>query len=211
VLELLCLLGCLRSPAPDTINVARAPSVPVLDGRPGEAEYGAVALRITTAAGEVRVWVARHDGYVYVAAQMPDTSFYWGDDFVVSVDANGSAGAAPQSGDRQWYLRRVLDSSVVSRASRGRWNEPAQPQPMLGPSRHGDDWDVASTSTASGWSVELRVRESALDARTAPPRVAFRTYNDNPRGWWSWPAPRGTPPQRVERIPELWAPLIIKR
>jgi hypothetical protein len=38
------------------------------------------------------------------------------------------------------------------------------------------------------------------------PRIAFRTYNSGPRGWWSWPAPpAGTPAQRVERDPRLWA------
>ena len=196
----------------DTIVVAAAPTAPALDGHVSDAEYGAVVRRIETAGGSVRVWVARHGGFIYVAADLPDTSFYWGDDFVVSLDANGSADASPQQGDRQWYMRRVLDSSVVSVASGGRWNAPGRPQSSLGAARGADDWSVASASAASGWSVELRLRESVLDASAAPPRIAFRTYNDSPQGWWSWPPPRsGVPAQRVERSPELWTVIIVRR
>jgi len=198
--------------AGDTIVVTALPRAPVLDGRVGDNEYGRVVSRIATAAGDVRVWIARHGGSLYIAAAMPDTSYYWGDDFVVSLDANGSGDTSPQAGDRQWYLRRLLDSSVVSLAASGRWKSPGQPDPMLGTSRRGPDWEVASSSTTSGWSIELRVRESAFDTNGAPSRIAFRTYNDNPRGWWSWPAPpSGAPPQRVERSPDLWAAIIIRR
>lgn len=215
MLPLICFVVCLRLGAPtmpDTIVVAAAPKAPVLDGRVSDAEYGGVVRRIETAAGGVRVWVAQHGGFIYVAADLPDTSFYWGDDFVVSLDANGSADASPQTGDRQWYLRRVLDSSVVSVASGGRWNTPGQPQAKLGAARGGDDWSVASASTTSGWAVELRVRESVLDASVALPRIAFRTYNDNPSGWWSWPSPpTGAPAQRVERSPDLWTAMIVSR
>src|SRR4051812_31637375 len=114
---------CLSAPT-DTLDVRTLARQPVLDGRVDETEYGAPSIRITTAAGEVRVHVGRRDGYVYIAATLPDTSMYWGDDFVVSIDPDGSGGAAPGTGDRQWYLRRTLDSSVVFTATNGRWETP---------------------------------------------------------------------------------------
>ena len=192
----------------DSVPVQSLKTAPVIDGRVDEREYGAPAVRITTTTGDVRVWIARHNGFVYVAAALPDTSFYWGDDFVVSLDADGSADTSPQTGDRQWYLRRTLDSSVVLSAQGGRWEAPGQNTPSLGSTRRGADWDVASTSNDTAWFVELRVRESSIKSGAGTPRIAFRTYNSNPRGWWSFPSPpNGTPAQRVERSPNLWLPL----
>jgi hypothetical protein len=201
---LLCTLCVFAS---DTLDVRRVSRAPNLDGRVDAGEYGASAIRIATAAGEVSAWVGRHDGYLYIAASVPDSSFYWGDDLVVSIDADGSGGANPGDGDRQWYVRRLLDSSVVLTAAGGRWQTPGRPTPMLGATRHDPDWDLASSSTASGWVIELRIRESTLDA----PRMALRTYNDAPRGWWSWPLPpAGTPAQRVERNPDSWVVLRLR-
>src|SRR4051794_9381598 len=119
----------------DTLDVRTLARTPVLDGRVDDAEYGAPAIRITTAAGEALVRVGRRDGYVYIAATLPDTSFYWGDDFVVSIDPDGSGGTNPGDGDRQWYLRRTLDSSAVFTAAGGRWETPGQRTPMLGATR----------------------------------------------------------------------------
>jgi hypothetical protein len=193
----------------DTVTVPSVSTTPVVDGRIGEQEYGSPSLRITTTAGDVRVWIVRSNGFVYIAAAMPDTSFYWGDDLVISLDADGSADNSPQTGDRQWYLRRTLDSSVVLSAQGGRWETPGQSTPMLGSAREGADWNVASTSNATNWFIELRVRESSVKPGAGSPRISFRTYNSNPRGWWSFPPPpSGTPAQRVERSPNLWIPLL---
>jgi len=213
LISLAALSGLTTHAPADTIDAATLRAAPVMDGRVAEREYGDQPIRITTAAGVARVWLARHDGFVYIAAALPDSTFYWGDDFVVSLDANGSADASPQPGDRQWYLRRTLDSSIVSTAVSGRWNTPGQEPPMLGPVRRGEDWDVASSSSSSSWTVELRIRDAAFGASsTAPPRIAFRTYNDGPNGWWSWPEPAsGTPAQRVERSPQLWTPIRVPR
>ena len=177
MISLLLCAACVFAPA-DSLDVRRLARAPVLDGRVDDAEYGAASIRIPTATGEVTAWIGRRDGYIYIAASLPDSSFYWGDDFVVSIDPDGSGGTNPGDGDRQWYLRRVLDSSVVLTASGGRWETPGKPTLMLGTARHHADWDVASVSNAAGWTIELRIRESLLSA----PRLALRTYNDAPRG-----------------------------
>lgn len=201
------LLSLLPAPSSlrDTIPVTELTRAPMLDGRADFREYGVPSVEIPTAAGSVSVWVARAGGYLYIAASLPDSTFYWGDDLVISLDANGSGGAAPGEGDRQWYLRRLLDSSVVSLATNGRWQTPGQPETVLGSTRHHADWDVASASGSAGWSLELRIREQLF---SGTPRLAFRTYNNAPQGWWSSPTPpTGTPAQRVERNPDLWIPL----
>lgn len=90
---------------------------------------------------------------IYFAATIPDSTFHWGDDFVVSLDPNGSGGGSPGAGDQQWYLRRVLDSIVVALAENGRWYSQGHEPPMLGSSRHDADWDVASTSSSSEWTI----------------------------------------------------------
>jgi hypothetical protein len=95
---------------------------------------------------------------------------------------------------------------VVTVARAGRWSTPGHEPPPLGRTRRGADWEVASTSSDSGWAVELRFRAPAPGA--LPPRIALRTYNDRPQGWWSWPAPpESTRATRVERTPNLWVPL----
>ncbi len=126
-----CLV--LVAAVPDTVRVARLAHAPVLDGSVSRAEYGEPAILIATAGGAAEVRIALHGDDLYVAATMRDSSFYWGDDFVVSLDPDGSGGAAPGSGDRQWYLRRTLDSSVVGTASGGRWPQSS----MLGAAREG--------------------------------------------------------------------------
>ena len=195
----------------DTLAVRTLPAPPAVDGSVSAAEYrGEPSVRLTTGAGTVQVWIARQGGALYVAATMPDSTFYWGDDLVVSLDPDGSGGAQPGDGDRQWYLRRLLDSSVVMTAASGRWMQPGAPAPMLGTTRAGEGWLVASQSSSTSWTIELRISEGLL-ARGARPRLALRTFNDAPQGWWSWPLPpSGTPAQRVERNPGLWITLDVR-
>ena len=195
----------------DTLDIPALSTAPSVDGRIDERVYGSAALRIPTLAGDVRVWIGHHGDHLYLAATLPDATFYWGDDFVVSFDANGSGGTSPGPGDRQWYLRRVLDSSFVARAANGRWFSAGEQPTMLGSSRHHADWDVASASSTAGWTIELRIRTEAVNQGPSIPRLAIRTYNDQPSGWWSWPAPAtGIPAQRVERTPDLWIPFRLR-
>lgn len=214
MLSLILCAGCLAMAAsgqrlPDTLNVVSRPTAPVLDGHADELEYGGEpAVRLITPAGEVEVWIVRTAGSIYIAAALPDSTHYWGDDFVISLDPDGSAGAAPGTGDRQWYLRRVLDSSFIVVADGGRWHAPDRWPPALGSVRRGIDWQVASSSDAAGWWVELRISEAVLRGATVRPRLAFRSYNDEPHGWWSWPEPpSGTPARLVELRPQLWEPI----
>ena len=198
--------------AAQAITVATASKAPVVDGRIAPKEYGAPSVRIALAAGEATVWLTRHGGYVYIAALLPDTSMYWGDDFVVNLDANGSGGAAPDIGDRQWYLRRVLDSSVVfvvDAAAKGRWLPPGVTPPLLGRARHTKEWDLAASSSPREWYVELRVSEK-LFAPGRQPRISFRTYNDKPRGWYTFPQALDGKPLSMERVPDQWIPLQLR-
>jgi hypothetical protein len=213
-ISLLTAYALAASPAhhvPDTLDVRTLASAPRLDGHVDEAEYGAPTLLLRTAEGEAKVWVARTGGWLHIAAVLPDSTYYWGDDLVISLDADGSADAAPSTGDRQWYLRRTLDSSFVVTADSGRWFRPGHPPPVLGATRQGDDWEVASRSMHNVWTVELRIRETALRSGPALPRIAFRTYNDRPHGWWSFPAPAAdAPAHSVERNPQSWMPFRLR-
>src|SRR5690349_5586651 len=77
------MLPLLLALAGDTLHVRRAERPPVLDGRADSAEYGAPDIRLANGQGTVLVWIRRVGDSVVVAAQIPDTSYYWGDDFVV--------------------------------------------------------------------------------------------------------------------------------
>ena len=96
-----------------------------------------------TAQGGMEIWVVRRGDTAYVAARMTDSTFYWGDDFVMSLDPLGDRTPGPGHDDTQWYLRRVLDSSVVNRGRHGRWMAPSDdPDWRLGKERSGDGWEV---------------------------------------------------------------------
>jgi hypothetical protein len=183
-------------------------TAPKLDGSVGVGEYGDSTAAIAKSGSAVSIRFARHSGFLYIAAVVPDSTYYWGDDLVISLDPDGSGGTSPRAGDRQWYLRRTTDSSVVITASgeNGRWYS-GEPE-AIRTTREGPDWRVASSSSELRWIVELRIRESSLSGQS---RIAFRTYDDKPQGWWSLPEPsRGTPAQHVERTPSTWLPLILR-
>ena len=177
-------------------------AAPKLDGRIAQREYGEPVVEIAKPGAPVTIRLARHGGHIYIGISVPDSTYYWGDDVVISLDPDGSGGSSPGAGDRQWYLRRTADSSVVMVASglNGRWydTEPAR----LGANREGEHWKVAARSERDHWIVELRISEGIMGANS---KIAFRTFDDNPQGWWSLPAPHSNvPAQRIERIPDLW-------
>jgi hypothetical protein len=211
ILHLVCAAALAGIPSSqqlsDTLSVRTVFATPVFDGRASEAEYGRADVSIRTAAGAVRIWAVRHQDDLFIAAVMPDSTFYWGDDLVVNLDPDGSGGATPGEGDRQWYLRRALDSSVVVTAAAGQWYARGTNPPTLGSVRAGRDWSVASTSGTTEWSIELRVRVAAAATGASLARIFFRTYNDAPSGWWSWPQPPGVDAALVEDRPAHWAPL----
>ena len=142
---------------------------------------------------------------------MPDPTHYWGDDLVVVVDVDGSGGERPGDGDLRWYLRRTPDSSVVSRASGGRW-ERAGGDPMVGAGREGEGGRFAIHEGGREWSAELRIDAALLAGRDgARARIAIRSFDDQPAPTWrTWPgAPPGLRPTRVELMPDLWPPVVL--
>lgn len=191
----------------DTLQVARARSAPRFDGVASAAEYGAPLVSLATGQGHADIWVVRDGAAIVIAAHLPDSTFYWGDDFVVSLDPRGDAAETPAGDDIQWYIRRTADSSVVSRGRHGRWGAPNDdPDWRLGAAREGEGWALRTVSDAAGWSVELRVDDGWFAGENGVlPQIAFRTYDDAPHGWWSWPAARpGEPGHVVERAPRRW-------
>jgi hypothetical protein len=147
---------------------------------------------------------------VQLFAAIPDTTYYWGVDFVVSLALGGDRGPAPGHDEFQWYFRRMPDSSVIYRGRNGRWEPPrADPDWRLGQERAGAGWSMATGSSGVGWWIRLRLDPgwlAGVDGKR--PAIAFRIYDDAPAGWFSWPGPRGgAPATSVERTPSAWVPL----
>jgi hypothetical protein len=193
----------------DTVPVRLVESVPA-DAGSSAAALGEPALRIGTGQGAASIWLLRTRDSAFVVARIPDSTYYWGDDLVISLDVSGDRGPVPSHDDFQWYLRRTLDSSVVYRGRGGRWEAPrGDPDWRLGPSREGGGWTVDSRSEAAGWSLVLRLDAAWLEGEGGRwPGIAFRIYDDSPSGWFAWPAPEtGRQPVSVERLPDAWAAL----
>ena len=207
-----CLLLMLAAHPQDTLRISSALTLPVFDGAVGSAEYGVPAVVIPRPQGEVRLWAVESEGQVYLALSLPDSTFYWGDDAVISLDISGDRGAAPGHDDFQWYFRRVLDSSVVYRGEQGKWWPPRDdPDWRLGSERSGGGWEVRSVSDAKGWSLEFRLdRAYFTEAKRGTPAISIRVYDNAPHGWHVWPAAPGVRhPTEIERRPELWVPVIL--
>ena len=207
---LLLLLSALQVASTDTIVIRTLDRAP-LRGEVGDSlRYGRPQVRIPTRQGTALVWLVRSADTVFVSASIPDSTAYWGDDFVLSLDTRGDAAASPQHDDFQFYFRRVLDSSVVFRGRDGRWEPPRDdPDWRLGSDRAGGGWEVSERDDAYGWSLLLRLDPAWLQgAEGRLPRLALRIYDNDPQGWFAWPLPPGTPqPSSVEHTPDLWAPI----
>jgi hypothetical protein len=201
------LLALALQTAPrDTVWVRLIESVPG-DAGSSEAALGEPALRIGTGQGAASIWLLRTRDSAFVVARIPDSTYYWGDDLVISLDVSGDRGAVPGHDDFQWYFRRALDSSVVYRGRGGRWEAPrGDPDWRLGTSREGGGWTVGGRSLATGWSLVLRLNGAWLEGEAGRrPGIAFRIYDDSPSGWFAWPARADRPqPAGVERVPDLW-------
>jgi hypothetical protein len=204
---LLSLLLTLQGTPLDTLRVRSIDRRPLPQDRVDSLRYGAPQIRLVTRQGTALVWFLRAADTVFVAASIPDSTRYWGDDFVLSFDTRGDAADSPQHDDFQWYFRRAIDSSVVFRGRNGRWEPPkGDPDWRLGTARSGGGWEVSATDGPRGWTVLLRLDPAWFVGESgARPRVAFRIYDDSPSGWFSWPSPPGkTPASSVEETPSLW-------
>jgi hypothetical protein len=207
---MLLLSLMLATQTGDTLTVRAIPDPPPPGARVDTVELGHPNVRIRTGQGAALVWLLRAADTVFIAASIPDSTPYWGDDFVVSLDTRGDGATSPQHDDFQLDFRRVLDSSVVFRGRNGRWEPPrGDPDWRLGAERSGGGWEVSGRNEARGWSVLIRLDPAWLAGEEGRrPRIAFRIYDDEPGGWFAWPLPRGAASATiVERTPALWAPL----
>lgn len=207
---LLTLLGALQLGSVDTLTVRSIEGPPPPHAPIDSARLGPPQVRLRTGQGAALIWLLRSADTFFIAASIPDSTPYWGDDFVLSLDTRGDAAPSPQHDDFQLYFRRVLDSSVVFRGRNGRWEPPrADPDWRLGSERSGGGWEVSGRTGPKGWGLLLRLDPAWLaGAEGSRPRLAFRIYDDAPGGWFAWPPPRGAASAHtVEQAPALWAPV----
>jgi hypothetical protein len=206
LLPLLCLL---QTASPDTLRIPAIEHPP----RPGEtvdsSRYGPPQLRLRTGQGATLVWLLTASDTFFVAVRIADSTPYWGDDFVLSINTIGQGRATPGHDDFQWYFRRTLDSTVIFRGRNGRWEAPrGDPDWRLGTERSGGGWEVNGWDDARGWSLILRLDPAWLKAEGGRlPRVAFRIYDNSPQGWFAWPQPPDVTAVSVEQTPSLWGHL----
>lgn len=201
------LLLVAQTAVGDTLRVRRVDCIP---DAADSARIGPPSVVIRTGQGLASIWLLQFRDTVQIFAAIPDTTYYWGDDFVISLDLGSDRGAAPGHDDFQWYLRRMADSSMIYRGRNGRWEPPrADPDWRLGPERSGAGWTVATGSSGTGWWVRLRLEPGWLGGADGHrPAIAFRIYDDAPAGWFAWPEPRlGAQATGVERTPSAWVPL----
>ena len=207
---LAAIIGMLQVSAPETLMVRAIERPPPPHVVPDSSRYGPPQVRIPTRQGTARVWLLRAMDTVFVAASIPDSTLHWRDDFVISLDIKGDGGPSPQHDDFQLEFSRLLDSSVVYRGRNGRWQPPQDdPEWRLKGGRSGGGWEVSDGNFRLGWSVLLRLDPVWLTGSEGrPARISFRVFDNDPQGFFVWPAPRDlTQPSAVETLPDQWAPV----
>ena len=207
---LLAVICLLQGSSPDTLAIRSIGRPPAAGETIDSVHYGPAQLHLRTRQGVAGIWLFRAADTFFIAARIPDSTRYWGDDFVVSFDTRGDGGDNPQHDDFQLHFRRTLDSSVVFRGRLGRWQPPkGDPDWRLGAERSGGGWEVRVRDGPKSWSLLLRLDPAWLDgAEGRLPRLALRIYDNDPQGWFAWPSPRGAAPSTsVEHTPAHWVPL----
>jgi hypothetical protein len=208
----LALLIALPHTGPDTVRIRAVAAAPAPDRLADTVSWGSPQIVVETGQGRASIWLLTVADSVYLVAAIPDSTPYWGDDLVVSIDTDGDRADTPQHDDFQWYLRRMLDSSVVLRGRAGRWDPPqGNPDWRLGSARSGEGWDVRAAEETGGrrWAAVLRLERGWLDVARGRPGLAVRIYDNQPSGWHAWPRPAsGVRPARVEDQPALWGVVI---
>lgn len=202
---LLAWLCCAAQPA-ETLEVRMVPRLPA----PSAAVAALGDPTVLVGDDRARIWLVRVADTVAIYAAVRDEAASVGDELVVSLDQSGDAAATPQHDDFQWRLRRVLDSSVVSRGRGGHWAPPRDdPDWRLGAERSGGGWEVEAAEVPGGWCVVLRLHAAFVAGEAGRlPGVGFRVYDGGPGGWYAWPRERvGAHPTEVEGAPSRWAPL----
>ena len=209
---LLVVQAATAAPPPpsDTVRPHTLARPPASDGHLDSLAWGAPQVRIRTGQGTASIWLLRASDTLFVAAAIPDRSRSWADALAVCLDVAGDRAAAPAHDDFQWSLQRTLDSSVIFRGRAGRWEPPLDdPDWRLRTERGGGGWEVGGADAPDGWTVVLRLDPAWLDgAAGRRPAIGFRIHDDDPNGWYAWPAPRGPAGATlVERTPAMWVPL----
>ena len=207
---LLLLLALLQVSSADTLQIRSIPEPPGPGATLDSLVYGPPQIRLRTRQGVAHIWLLRAADTFFVAVTVPDSTPYWGDDVVMSIDTRGDGGSSPQHDDFQWYLRRATDSSVIFRGRSGRWEPPkGDPDWRLGRERSGGGWELGSKDGQREWSLLVRLDPVWLvGAEGRLPRMAFRIFDNDPQGWFAWPFPPDTPqPSSGERTPDRWAPI----
>ena len=203
MLPLLCALQI----STDTLRIRTVDRPP----SPGEAvdssHHGPPQVRLRTKQGVALIWLLQAADTFFVAATIPDSTYYWGDDFVLSLNPRGEVGATPGHEDFQWYFRRALDSTVIYRGRGGRWEAPrGDPDWRLGQERSGGGWEVSARDDTKSWSLVMRLDPAWLKAEEGRlPRLALRIYDNSPQGWFAWPHRPGLASVSVEQTPEVWS------
>jgi len=201
------LLG--QSP-PDTLRLRSIAHPPPADGRVDSVAWGVPQVRIPTRQGTASVWLLRAADTVFVAALIPDSTRSWADALAICFALSGPEGSAPEHQDFQWSFQRTLDSSVVYRGRGGRWAPPlGDPDWRLGRAREGGGWEVSGTDNPRGWMLMLRLDPAWLVGEGGRrPAIGFRVHDNDPNGWYSWPAPTTSADVTLlERTPALWVPI----
>jgi hypothetical protein len=199
-----------RESSPDTLHVRSIPQAPRADGRIDSFAWGAAQVRIPTRQGTASIWLLRARDTVFVAASIPDSSRSWADALAICFDLAGARAPAPGHEDFQWSFQRVLDSTVVYRGRSGRWEPPlGDPDWRLGRAREGGGWAVSGVDGARHWTLVLRLDPAWLEGeRGRRPAIGFRVHDNDPNGWYSWPAPTTSAgASLLERTPALWVPV----
>jgi len=177
-----------------TIDI-RSGTTPSIDGiiSPGEWD-DANSIMFFNDQGEINMYFKHNDTTLYFMSHIVDSTYYWGDDIVIDIDTEHNGELHPQPDDYQFYIRRDVNTSEINRGSGSGW------EPVPEGEWAGLVWNETS-SDATTWTAELSISYTFLNLTAGDQimGIQFRSYDDNPQGWYNWPE------DSDETWPDSWA------
>jgi hypothetical protein len=177
-------------------------AAPQIDGIISAGEWAAAdSVVYDSPEGQCTVLVLQDGSALFVAIEVPDSTYADGDRTMLYIDPLHDAAAAPQPDDRMFIQER--GGSTIRQIGTGSWWA----------WQSGGAWSSATTSDAAGWRAEFRIDYSEIGISPGQPGLIMGIdfSSKDGLGYYRWTTDDGTNwrnPSRWGNIssPDDWGP-----
>jgi len=190
----------VRAHSPGYEVVARYGTTPTIDGTISDGEWtdASTVTFLVTGGATCTVYVKQDGSYLYVAFNIPDTTYYTDDISYVLIDVGHDLWQDPPAEDFCFEIYRdgeTVEAGITLGPEGSEWEYRAP-----------TGWTAAFSSTGTGWQTEYSIEYSKIGVTAGEEEtlgVMFET-SDRHNSAYSY---YGWPPDSNEEYPNTWADL----